>query len=48
MQRANRASIEFSLTWKSGRARHCERLYVPTVDFWRDIFPGELGAVTAA
>ena len=48
MQRANRASIEFSLTWQSGRARHCERLYVPTVDFWRDMFPGELGAVTAA
>jgi SAM-dependent methyltransferase len=48
MPRANRASIEFSLTWQSPSGRHCERLFVPTVDFWRDVFPGEMGARTAA
>jgi SAM-dependent methyltransferase len=48
MQRANRASLELSLDWQSPAGRHCERLFLSTVDFWRDIFPGAMGARTAA
>ncbi|MEN8175168.1 MAG: methyltransferase domain-containing protein [Pseudomonadota bacterium] len=37
------ASIEFALSWSSDEACHRERLFLPRVDFWRDIFPGEMG-----
>ena len=37
------AAIEFSLDWQSDYARHCDRYYMERVDFWRDIFPGDMG-----
>lgn len=42
MQPAKRASFEFSLKWKSNTADHCDRYYLEKVDFWRDIFPGNM------
>nr|VFJ94944.1 MAG: Methyltransferase domain-containing protein [Candidatus Kentron sp. H]VFJ95889.1 MAG: Methyltransferase domain-containing protein [Candidatus Kentron sp. H]VFK01940.1 MAG: Methyltransferase domain-containing protein [Candidatus Kentron sp. H] len=42
MERANRASIEFSLSWVSEYARHVDRYFAEKVDFWRDIFPGTM------
>lgn len=35
-------SLEFSLAWNSPDARHLERLHANKVNFWRDIFPGDL------
>jgi SAM-dependent methyltransferase len=37
-----RSSIVFSLSWQSGIAVHRERLYVRKINFWRDIFPGNM------
>ncbi|VFN03124.1 MAG: Methyltransferase domain-containing protein [Candidatus Kentron sp. G] len=42
MQTAHRASIEFSLTWKSEYANHRDRYFAEKIDFWRDIFPGTM------
>ncbi len=36
------ANMAFRLEWNSAVASHAERLYVPRVDFWRDIFPRRL------
>ncbi len=44
MERTKRASIEFSVIWKSAYARHRDRLHFPRIIFWRDIFPGGFGA----
>lgn len=43
MERTRRASIEFSLIWKSLHAQHRDRLHFPRIIFWRDIFPGGFG-----
>ena len=37
------AGVELRLEWESDEARHADRLYVPRLDFWRDILPGALG-----
>lgn len=42
-----RASIEFSLCWKSTRVDHNDKLFIEKVDFWRDIFPGSMGTALA-
>ena len=43
MKNRKRAAIEFSLRWRSPQASHNDRYFIDKVDFWRDIFPGELG-----
>ncbi|MEK6775676.1 MAG: methyltransferase domain-containing protein [bacterium] len=40
MERTKRASIEFSLIWKSLQAQHRDRFHFSRIIFWRDIFPG--------
>jgi hypothetical protein len=42
MQKANRASIEFSVNWQSQLAIHKDRYFAGKVDFWCDIFPGDM------
>ncbi|MBM3161783.1 MAG: class I SAM-dependent methyltransferase [Chlorobi bacterium] len=42
MQQVRRASIAFTLSWASSVAAHRERLFVRKVNFWRDIFPGNM------
>ena len=42
MLQAKRATIEFSLHWKSPQCRHIDRRYIEKVDFWRDLLPGSL------
>lgn len=42
MDHAKRASLEFSIDWQSHHARHQDRLHVEKIDFWRDIFPGDI------
>lgn len=42
MQAKERAAIEFGLRWSSAQANHHDRVHMETVDFWRDILPGEL------
>lgn len=42
MQKADRASIEFSLFWESEQAKHTDRYFAPKIDFWRDIFPARM------
>ena len=39
---AKRATIEFSLHWKSSLCRHIDRRYIEKIDFWRDLLPGSL------
>ncbi len=43
VEKSNRASLEFTLKWQSEKAWHNDRLFIGEVDFWRDIFPGDLG-----
>lgn len=43
MDNRKRAAIEFSLRWQSPQASHNDRYFIDKVDFWRDIFPGDLG-----
>ena len=42
MNQAQQATIECSLIWTSGRAAHTDRLFVPAIDFRRDLFPGTM------
>jgi SAM-dependent methyltransferase len=42
MKRAARASMAFSLQWQSPAARHNDRWFADRIDFYRDIFPGEM------
>lgn len=42
LEKAKRGTIEFSLQWQSPYAHHNEKSYVGKIDFWRDIFPGNL------
>lgn len=42
MVAAKQASIEFAFRWQSAQARHRDRLYFESVNFWRDFFPGML------
>lgn len=44
MDRAKRASFEFSLRWQSDVAGHCDRYFAGKVSFWRDIFPFRMEA----
>jgi hypothetical protein len=37
------ATAEFFVDWESSDARHTDREYFTTIDFWRDIFPAGLG-----
>ncbi len=37
------ASAEFFIRWQSNDARHTDHEYFAAVDFWRDIFPADLG-----
>lgn len=43
MDKSRHASVEVGVRWSSGQAQHRERLFVDRVDFWRDLFPGDLG-----
>jgi SAM-dependent methyltransferase len=42
MLKYGRSSIVFSLSWQSGVAVHREKLFVRKINFWRDIFPGNM------
>lgn len=42
MEKANRASLEFSLQWQSQYAHHNDRFFSDRTDFWRDFFPGKM------
>ena len=39
----NLASIEFCLDWEKNGIRHCDTLFAPRVNFWRDLLPPPLG-----
>jgi SAM-dependent methyltransferase len=43
MNESRQANFEFSLSWQSRQAKHFDRLYLPRINFWRDLFPGKLG-----
>ena len=43
MNPAQQASVDFSLIWRSEQAAHVDRLFVPGIDFRRDILPGRMG-----
>ncbi|MDY6855457.1 MAG: methyltransferase domain-containing protein [Thermodesulfobacteriota bacterium] len=42
MEKANSASIEFSLVWSSEQANHKDRYFARKVNFKNDIFPGDI------
>ena len=42
MGMGKRAEIEFSLSYQSFCGQHVDRYYVGNVDFWRDVFPGDM------
>ncbi len=42
MNRAKLASAKCYLSWNSADASHIDWQYFPKVDFWRDIFPGDI------
>lgn len=42
MEKANRASLEFSIQWQSFHAHHNDRFFSVKTDFWRDFFPGNM------
>ena len=42
MGKTTRAAIELSLHWKSFSGVHTDRYYAENIDFWRDLFPGNL------
>jgi hypothetical protein len=48
MNKSKQASVECSLSWESADALHMEKYYFPKVNFWRDLFPGDLSAKLAA
>ncbi|MGD9732077.1 MAG: class I SAM-dependent methyltransferase [Desulfamplus sp.] len=48
MKKSYRAAVEFALKWKSCYAQHNERFFADNIDFWRDIFPGNMGGSVAA
>jgi SAM-dependent methyltransferase len=37
------AALRFDLRWESDAVRHCDSLFLPAVDLWRDELPGRLG-----
>jgi hypothetical protein len=43
VNRAQVASVDFSLIWRSEQAAHVDRLFVPGIDFRRDTLPGRMG-----
>lgn len=43
MQRTALANAECFIRWQSADASHADWRYFPKLDFWRDIFPGDLG-----
>ena len=47
-KKPGRASVEFTLSWQSAVAAHRERVFVRKINFWRDIFPGEIFNEAAA
>lgn len=42
MDTSTLGNIEAAVSWRSPYARHTDRLYVERVNFWRDVFPGDL------
>lgn len=43
MDKAKTASVECALDWSSADAAHAERYLFDKVDFWRDLFPSNIG-----
>jgi SAM-dependent methyltransferase len=43
MDKPNHASIEFAVRWQSACASHTDRCFFDKVNFWRDVFPRDLG-----
>lgn len=41
-QKPGRASIAFTLSWQSPVAAHRKRVFVRKINFWRDLFPGDM------
>jgi SAM-dependent methyltransferase len=44
MSRVRQASIELAVSWQGPHARHRDRLFLERVNFWRDLFPADLGS----
>ncbi len=44
MEQANRAAFEFTLTWQSDVASHCDRYFINKLNLGRDIFPSSMAA----
>jgi hypothetical protein len=42
MNSSQQAAVEVRIQWHSPDARHAERYYFDKLNFWRDIFPGNL------
>lgn len=42
MQNSERISALLTLKWSSEGATHCDKQLIHKIDFWRDIFPGDL------
>ena len=42
MQTSKIAQVEVALQWKSEDATHCDRMFMDKVNFWRDVFPGNM------
>ena len=42
MSKAQHASVEFSLVWRSKEAGHIDRLFMPGIDFRHDSLPGKM------
>ena len=48
IKKPGRASVAFTLSWQSAVADHRERVFVRKINFWRDIFPGDMFDEAAA
>lgn len=42
MSKMERAAVEFCLDYSKNGSEYKDRIYLPRVDFWRDIFPDDL------
>jgi hypothetical protein len=43
VEQTRRGKLELALNWESVDAHHAERRYFADVNFWRDVFPGQIG-----
>lgn len=48
MDKATLANVEVALRWRSPDAEHTDRRVFDRINFWRDLFPGDMGERLAA